>query len=76
MKKGQRVIYLGGEDTEKYLTVGKIYEITAVKGDQDWQGDIIKKDEVFQIINNHHESIYCLYPSCAFGDWELIDNVH
>lgn len=73
MIKGQRVRYLGGVG-EEYLTVYKEYVVISGLNDKDFDGDMISRTDVFEIVNDQSDVSYCVYPVCCHGSWELIDD--
>lgn len=72
MKRGDKVkcVECG---CNRYLTEGKVYEVTHGKGDLSAFGRTIQTNEGFQVLNDDGGVSYCLYPCDAHATWELVE---
>lgn len=74
MQRGQFVKCIGLHDelSSTYLTVGKEYEVTAGKGDEDMFGTVIHSKQGFQLIDDEGAEIYQDALCGLHGDFEVV----
>lgn len=71
LRSGQHVKLIKGY--EENLTDGKIYIIEAGPGEEDIANGGYVGCEAFIIRSDVGLPIYCLYPQCFFGVWQIVD---
>lgn len=70
MKKGHIVKCV--DTDERYLTIGREYEIRSGQGDPDMFGDYVGSDRSFEIMSDEGKVLFAIYPECAHAKWELV----
>lgn len=71
MVKDQKVKCVRSND--RNITDGKIYAILAGVGDVDHVNGGTVRDDSFIICSDAGDDIYCIYPRCLFGQWQLVE---
>ncbi|MGL5726349.1 MAG: hypothetical protein ACRCYD_00625 [Plesiomonas sp.] len=71
MQKGQMVKCVKSHDAS--ITEGKIYPVQAGYKDPDTVCGGRVCGDGFITTSDEGDEIYCAYPVCLFGEWELVD---
>ncbi|MGL5649683.1 MAG: hypothetical protein ACRDDY_17765 [Clostridium sp.] len=70
MQKGQKVKCVESYDTA--VTEGNIYPVHAGYKDPDTVCGGRVLSDGFITTSDEGDEIYCMYPACLFGKWELV----
>lgn len=70
MKKGDVVKCISCQYGE--FTVGQTYQVKAGYGDKDTVCHGLVGENAFIVSSDRDGDCYCLFPSCAYAEWELV----
>ena len=70
LKKGDFVKCISCPDGE--FTAGQKYEVKAGAGDEDTVCFGYVGVEAFIATADNGEDCYCVFPSCCYGEWEIV----
>jgi hypothetical protein len=71
MKKSDKVKYISEKGI--YFTPGREYEVQAAEGDVcPIFHDVITGNSAFVLKDDDGNEQFCLFPSCAHGEWEVV----